>query len=172
MEGRSYERYSDEEVVRLCTEQLPYVTAAFEEILRRYEPVVLRTCHRYLGDSQEAEEACQDIFLRIFNKVAQFEERSSFRTWLYRIVFNVCSSRHRKLQKRSRHEVIGGELSQKKASNGPMATSLLVGSTAAPMETKPKRIAEMTIKVRLSWLVLLIVISLRWNSFIIIRRLT
>lgn len=136
----TYEGLSDEEVARLCTEQLPYITSAFEEILRRYEPVVLRTCHRYLGGLQEAEEACQDVFLRILNKISQFEGRSTLRTWLYRIVFNVCSSRRKKLQTRSHREVTGGELRQKTASNGSMATNLLVGHVLGQLSPGDKEI--------------------------------
>jgi RNA polymerase sigma-70 factor (ECF subfamily) len=125
MKGR-FEGLSDEELTQLCIEQLPYVTSAFEELLRRYEPVVLRTCQRYLGNLQEAEEASQDVFLRIFNKVAQFEGRSSFRTWLYRIVFNVCSSRQRKLQRRFRHEFTEAVVREGTSIIGGVATDSMV----------------------------------------------
>jgi RNA polymerase sigma-70 factor (ECF subfamily) len=126
MKGR-YEGLSDEEMARLCAGELPYVTYAFEELLKRYEPVVLRTCQRYLGDLQEAEEACQDVFLRVFNKISQFEERSSFRTWLYRIVLNVCSNRQQKLQRRSRHEFAGAVVREGFSFNGRVVTNSSVG---------------------------------------------
>ncbi|MGW8182142.1 MAG: RNA polymerase sigma factor [bacterium] len=140
MEGTSYEGRSDEEVARLCTEQLPYVTSAFEEILRRYEPVVLRTCYRYLGDLAEAEEACQDVFLRIYGKISQFEGRSSLRTWLYRIVFNVCSSRRTKMQRRSQREVMGGEVRQKRAGNLLMTPNFRVEQALGQLSPGDKEI--------------------------------
>jgi RNA polymerase sigma factor (sigma-70 family) len=120
MESTPYESLSDEEVAQLCMAQLPYIATAFEEILGRYEAVVLRSCHRFLGNASEAEEACQDVFLRVFPKINQFEGRSSFRTWLYRIAFNVCLSRQKKLQKRYQHEVSGGGLSLRSAGTNPL----------------------------------------------------
>lgn len=47
---------------------------------------------RMLKDREEAEEAVQDAFLRAFNALSRFEWKSSFSTWFYRIVYNVCST--------------------------------------------------------------------------------
>ena len=47
---------------------------------------------RMLRNREEAEEAVQDAFVRAFNALGQFEKRSTFSTWLYRILFNVCST--------------------------------------------------------------------------------
>ncbi len=94
----------DQELVRRCREELPYKTTAFEALLRGYEPLVFRTCRRYLGHDQEAEEACQDIFLRVFHGLHKFEGRSNFRTWLFRITANACARRYTKLTKRAADE--------------------------------------------------------------------
>jgi RNA polymerase sigma-70 factor (ECF subfamily) len=90
---------TDEKLVDRCRQELPYVTTAFEALLRRYEHLVFRTCQRYLRNEQEAEEACQDAFLRVFHALPRFKSRSSFRTWLFRIVANVCATRYAKLKK-------------------------------------------------------------------------
>ena len=50
-----------------------------------------------LGSYSDAEEVTQDAFLRIFHKIDQFEGRSSFKTWLFRIVYNDCMTRRKKL---------------------------------------------------------------------------
>lgn len=47
---------------------------------------------RMLRNRVEAEEAVQDAFVRAFHALGAFEWRSSFSTWLYRIVFNVCAT--------------------------------------------------------------------------------
>lgn len=47
---------------------------------------------RMLKDRREAEEALQDAFMRAFRALPGFQLKSSFSTWFYRIVFNVCSS--------------------------------------------------------------------------------
>ena len=90
---------TDEQLVARCKDELPYATGAFELLLRRYEPVVFRTCRRYLNHHQEAEEACQDAFLRAFHGLPKFAGRANFRTWLFRIVTNVCATRYAALAK-------------------------------------------------------------------------
>jgi RNA polymerase sigma-70 factor (ECF subfamily) len=87
---------TDTQLVELCQTQLPYDTTAFEVLLRRYEPLVYRTCRRYLGHDQDAEDACQDALLRVFHALPRFERRSAFRTWLFRVVANVCATRWEK----------------------------------------------------------------------------
>ena len=88
---------TDGELVQLCRQQLPYDTSAFEQLLGRHEPVVFRTCMRYLGNQHDAEDAGQEIFLRAFHGLKRFKADSAFRTWLYRIVVNVCITRMQKL---------------------------------------------------------------------------
>lgn len=92
---------TDRQLVEQCKAQLPYNTTAFEALLRRYEPVVYRTCLRYLRHDQDAEDACQDVLLRVFHALPRFEHRSAFRTWLFRIVANVCATRWTKRRRRS-----------------------------------------------------------------------
>lgn len=45
---------------------------------------------RMLKNREDAEEALQDAFVRAFNALPRFEWKSSFSTWFYRIVYNVC----------------------------------------------------------------------------------
>lgn len=47
-------------------------------------------CYRMLGSAAEAEDAVQETMLRAFRSMAQFEGRSSLKTWLYRIATRVC----------------------------------------------------------------------------------
>jgi len=47
---------------------------------------------RMLSNRQDSEEALQDAFIRAFNALPRFEWRSSFSTWFYRIVYNVCAT--------------------------------------------------------------------------------
>ncbi|MDF1751930.1 MAG: sigma-70 family RNA polymerase sigma factor [Verrucomicrobiales bacterium] len=101
----------DADLVARCQAELPGNTAAYYELLQKYESMVYSTCYRMLGDKLEAEEATQDAFLRIFHKITQFEGRSTFKTWMFRIVYNFCMTRRRKLAtKREREETVGDEL--------------------------------------------------------------
>ena len=49
--------------------------------------------YRLLKNREEAEEAIQDAFVRALKALARFEWKSSFSTWFYRIVYNVCITR-------------------------------------------------------------------------------
>ena len=51
---------------------------------------VYRTCVRILGDPSEAEDVMQEVFLRVFEKAAQFGGRANITTWLYRLTVNYC----------------------------------------------------------------------------------
>lgn len=114
----------DAELVARCHAELPANTASYYELLNKYEGMIYSTCFRMLGDSQEAEEACQDAFLRVFHKVHQFEGRSTFKTWLFRIACNICMTRRKKLaMKREREQAVGAEIVQSSAPETPAAKS-------------------------------------------------
>lgn len=88
----------DAELVRIARLQLPYVTTAYEVLFHRYHRKLIQVCYRYLGSSQEAEEAVNDTMLNVFNNLTKFEERASFKTWIYRIAHNQSLTRLRKKQ--------------------------------------------------------------------------
>lgn len=62
-----------------------------------------------LNNVQDAEEVCQDAFLQVYKKIDQFEGRSSFKTWLYRIVYNLCLNRRKSAIARRNREATAGE---------------------------------------------------------------
>jgi RNA polymerase sigma-70 factor (ECF subfamily) len=62
--------------------------AAFAELVRRYQPRLLRLAEATVGSRAVAEEACQDTWLAVVRGVDRFEGRSSFKTWLFRILLN------------------------------------------------------------------------------------
>ena len=69
---------------------------AFEFIYRSYCDFVHRICLRMLRDPVEAEDAVQDVFVRVFNKIHTFRGRSGFSSWLYRVTTNSVLMRFRK----------------------------------------------------------------------------
>lgn len=66
---------------------------AFAELIDRHKGRAMTLAVRLLKDHHEAEEALQDAFVRAYRALPAFEWKSSFSTWFYRIVFNVCASR-------------------------------------------------------------------------------
>lgn len=69
---------------------------AFAQLVRRWKRRVLSLAYRMLGDEHEAEDAQQIIFLRAYQALTQFDRRSEFGTWLYRIAINHCRDRLRR----------------------------------------------------------------------------
>jgi RNA polymerase sigma-70 factor (ECF subfamily) len=63
---------------------------ALGAIYRATAEQVFRVALRLLGCHAEAEDATQQIFLRLHRKIASFDGRSSFSTWLYRVSTNHC----------------------------------------------------------------------------------
>ncbi len=66
---------------------------AYSELIDRHKERAMTLAVRMLKDRHEAEEALQDAFVRAFRALPAFEWKSSFSTWFYRIVFNVCASK-------------------------------------------------------------------------------
>lgn len=64
--------------------------AAFEALVSRHERTVWRVCRRMLGDPDEATDATQEAFLRVFRALGRFRGEATFRTWVIGIAMNVC----------------------------------------------------------------------------------
>jgi RNA polymerase sigma-70 factor (ECF subfamily) len=63
---------------------------AFEILLGKYEKLVYNLCYRYFGNYSDAADIGQEAMVRIFRKIKEFNGKASFRTWLYRVVVNLC----------------------------------------------------------------------------------
>ena len=75
-------------------------TNEFNKLVEDYAPGVYTHAHRMLGSKEEAEEAAQDVFLRIHRSLAGFQGRAKISTWIWRITTNVCLTR-REMQRKS-----------------------------------------------------------------------
>jgi RNA polymerase sigma factor (sigma-70 family) len=65
-------------------------TQAFRLLVDRHKEKAMTLAVRILRNREDAEEALQDSFVRVYRALATFEWKSSFSTWLYRIVYNTC----------------------------------------------------------------------------------
>lgn len=70
--------------------------AAFTELFRHYETRIYRLAMTILRNERDAEDAVQDVFLRVFERIRDYRGESSFETWLTAIVVNVCRDRLRR----------------------------------------------------------------------------
>jgi RNA polymerase sigma-70 factor (ECF subfamily) len=72
--------------------------SAFEEIVRRYTPRVFQIASRFFRQRSQVEESAQEIFLRAYTRLDDYEGRGSFGGWLTRIATTTCINliRHNK----------------------------------------------------------------------------
>jgi RNA polymerase sigma-70 factor, ECF subfamily len=66
---------------------------AFAELIDRYGATMLRVAQMYVRDRATAEEVVQETWLAVLNGIERFEERSSLKTWLFRILTNRAKTR-------------------------------------------------------------------------------
>lgn len=74
---------------------------AFEAFYDRYADFVFQLCMRLLQNKEEAEELCQDIFLKVADKANSFKGDSTTTTWLYAIASRKCLDRLRQRKRKS-----------------------------------------------------------------------
>ncbi len=74
---------------------------AFEALVRQYDQAVLGLSYNLLRSEEDARDVYQEAFLRVYKHIHSFRFDCSFRTWLYRIVTNICLDhlRKRKIRK-------------------------------------------------------------------------
>ncbi|SFL33617.1 RNA polymerase sigma-70 factor, ECF subfamily [Paenibacillus sp. 1_12] len=65
-------------------------------LLREIENHVYRTAYYILGNEQDALDAAQEALIRIYTKINSYEEKAQFKTWVQRIVTNLCIDKFRK----------------------------------------------------------------------------
>jgi RNA polymerase sigma factor (sigma-70 family) len=61
---------------------------AFRTLMQRYQAQVYRTIRRIVLDHQDADDLTQEVFVRVWHKLADFREEARLSTWLYRIAVN------------------------------------------------------------------------------------
>lgn len=63
---------------------------AFQVLLSRHENFLYRLCYSYLGNKEDALDVVQEVFIKVFNNIAAFDERRDFQPWLKKIAVNSC----------------------------------------------------------------------------------
>ena len=83
--------------------------AACTRLVTDHQRMVYQLAFHLLGDSQEALDLSQDVFLRVFRTLKHFRGHSTLRTWIYRIVLNQASNRQRWWRRRHRNQQVALE---------------------------------------------------------------
>jgi RNA polymerase sigma-70 factor (ECF subfamily) len=87
---------SDEQIVAMCQNG---DNRLFEVLVQRYMQKAFHIALNFTRNAEEAKDLSQDAFLRAFTRLNQFDGRSSFYTWFYRLVVNLCLDHTRRKNK-------------------------------------------------------------------------
>lgn len=67
-----------------------------ERIYKEHAPMVYNLCFRMLSNRTDAQDATQEVFVKVYNNLSKFAGRSKLSTWIYRITMNHCIDRSRR----------------------------------------------------------------------------
>ena len=63
---------------------------AWGEIYREYAPAIFRFCRRALPSREDAEDATTEVFMKVRQKIGQYDSTRPFTAWLYKVAANHC----------------------------------------------------------------------------------
>ena len=136
----SPEELRDEQLVEFCRQGERHY---FDVLVRRYMEKAFRIAFDFTRNTETAKDLSQDAFLRAFANINQFDGRSSFYTWFYRIVVNLCLDHAR------RQHRVGWE-SLDRITEEPGERKELADSTFAPdqqaIASEAKRRVDQTLE--------------------------
>ncbi|QRN86656.1 sigma-70 family RNA polymerase sigma factor [Clostridia bacterium] len=76
---------------------------AFEQLIIRYEKKIYSICFYFLKNREDAEDAAQEIILKLYKKLGSFRQEAAFSTWMNYVASNTCRDY---LRKRKRNKVL------------------------------------------------------------------
>src|SRR5260370_29956785 len=65
-------------------------TQAWGDLYREYAPAIFRFCRRAMPTREDAEDATMEIFIKLRDKLAMYDQSRSFTAWLYKVAANHC----------------------------------------------------------------------------------
>ncbi len=99
-------QYSDADIIQKISEG---ETKLYELLIRRYNPFLYKIGRSHSFNHEDTQDLMQDTYVDAFTNLSKFEGRSSFKTWLIRIMLNNC---FRKQQKWSFKNIVNAEISE------------------------------------------------------------
>ena len=117
---------------------------AFETLVTRKTTAVVSLARRIVGNTEDARDVAQMVFLRVWNEIHRYDEKYSFNTWLYRIATNLSIDFLR--SSRSRERAHGATLhivrEREESSASDATRNAEDAELARPFETVSSRLSE------------------------------
>lgn len=105
-----FEQYSDREIIRNINNG---EIKLFEILIRRYDPFLYKIGRSYRYNHEDTQDLMQDAYINAYCNLKKFENRSSFKTWLTRIMLNVCYQKRHKLS--FKNEIVTDDIHNEKS---------------------------------------------------------
>ena len=107
--------------------------AAFGWLLDRYSAPLLHLARTYVSNLEAAREAVQETWVAVITGIDRFEQRSSLKTWVYRILVNVARSKGVKEHRSMPFASLASEVERRRARRGPRPLPWAPRSLARPL---------------------------------------
>lgn len=95
--------------LRIAARSWHTVEVTFEEVYSRFRQPVWRLARRLTGSDDEALDACQEVFLRVWRGLAGFRGEAKLSTWVFQIAWNYLRWRRRRANRQAAWLQAGGE---------------------------------------------------------------
>lgn len=88
-DARDAARLEERAAIEAC---LSGDVSAFDVLVVRHQKSIQRVCYRFTGNTEDAADLTQEVFVKAYRSLPKFRGTSAFSTWLYRIAVNACLS--------------------------------------------------------------------------------
>ena len=125
--------------------------AAYDELVRTYSASIFHVAYRMLGDSAEASDSVQEIFLKIFRNIGGFKGEAALKTWIFKIALSEILNRLRWWKRRHRYATMSLDDQPNGNGSGPGHSVPSLSPTPEQMlQSKEQEIAIQQALARLS----------------------
>lgn len=93
---------------------------AFNRLVLRHQRRTVNLAYRFLGNYEDACDVAQEAFVRVYKSLRRFKRDCSFKTWLYKVVLNLCRNKYRWKKRRGEFGNISIDSGVTNDCDGPM----------------------------------------------------
>lgn len=86
----------EKDIIKLVKQAQKGDMVSFEALILQHEKMVYNIALRMLNHSEDVKDISQEVFLKVYRNLEQFDGKSAFSTWIYRIAVNTCIDEIRK----------------------------------------------------------------------------
>ena len=118
--------------------------AAYDELVQTYSASIFHVAYRMLGDTTEASDVAQEVFLKVFRNIGGFRGKAMLKTWIFKIAFSETLNQLRWWRRRQRFTMVS--LDEQPNGAGSGFRDIVAGSDSTPEQTLQAKEEEAAIQ--------------------------